>query len=931
MGNTTHKDQADITVKSNVYEITKNLKENQSCVIWHDPNIYSNTNSKYIDELKLLHYELHTFTDWENTVDYVKQFNGSCQIITAGKNGETLVKAVSNMDNVIAVYVFCQNTEFHRIWAKNYPKVALVEDRYFILIENLDKNTKLWQRKNSPLRINLPTYTLVFDDRDKKKMNLLNPYLRGLLDAQDRTQGKHDFLMMIRLNYQDEENIQKFDTTYNNYDMKAILTWYAKESFFYQAINNCLQIGSSDCIQYCRLILNDLESAIKDQFQCKSKQFHGLVYKGTYLSKDEWQRLKANIGNEIETSGFLLTTKIKNLAVDFVQSDITTKALITIIVPNIPVKGEQGFAEMSDFSEFPNEEEILFNINSRFTVISATMQEISGLKCRHLILLHDTQAMRRYVTEKNPIIEVSLTNTKQILCAECRYDIDQNNKSFFFFIDLRQMNHYVCHVCMKKPKITRNLPYLCLDHANRVFLTNERVLKIEGMFIEYGKDLNISLYGSNCRRCKQNLYHYQYRCLQCHNKTWCEKCFKEDVKCMKKHHSIIFEDHPHILWSEKLLKIELEYEVSQEVLLKKPALIRQAEVFFHTQDYQKARFYYEEFLKPIIKKSKEDTAISFNRLGRILDSLGEYNQAADYYLQSIDISKENYGEMHPSLVDLYFNLGNTYKNMGNYQRAVDAYYNSLITGKILYSETDSIIAKIYNSLGVIFQSLGDHEKAEEYHVKCLEALIATYGEKGIETANSYNSLALIYNSTKKYEKAAACYSQLIELKAEILQNDQHPEIMNLYNTLGKLHYKLNDYEKAKDLYLKSLNIAIAIDKENNPALANTYIDLGETSIQLEEYLEAKQYFLKALEIIQIKDEEINQHLASLYSNLGIAHQKLREYSEALKFHLKALEGWKAIYGETHHVTVQSYKHVTDTYKALGDGDKEDYFKFLLES
>ena len=89
---------------------------------------------------------------------------------------------------------------------------------------------------------------------------------------------------------------------------------------------------------------------------------------------------------------FLSTSKDKEVAMNFIKTDRKKKVLITIIVPAFPDKSEQGFAEMDEFSKYA-EDEVLFNLKSRFTILETTAESNNlGIEaCKNLVLLYGAE------------------------------------------------------------------------------------------------------------------------------------------------------------------------------------------------------------------------------------------------------------------------------------------------------------------------------------------------------------------------------------------------------------------------------------------------------------------------------------------------------------------------------------------------------------
>jgi len=222
-------------------------------------------------------------------------------------------------------------------------------------------------------------------------------------------------------------------------------------------INNCLRIATPDSIQYGRFPLKDMQKAIKDQYQGKSKYFNGLLYRGAYLSQDEWTSLKENVGREIEMHGFLSVSKNKNSVSQFMEIDPSQKVFTTILIPKGPNEEEQGFAEIEEFSQFSGEREVLFNVRSRFTILETEEKYAEDFPLRHLVLFYGAQGFRKFLAEQNPIQEVSIPKVENISCHSCKtpsYEMAEK----IVFISIRNV----------KCTIVRNVLMMAL-HLSYVF------------------------------------------------------------------------------------------------------------------------------------------------------------------------------------------------------------------------------------------------------------------------------------------------------------------------------------------------------------------------------------------------------------------------------------------------------------------------------
>ena len=421
-------------------------------IVWYDPMADSESSSR---KLALFndHSNIQVFKEWQKVVDYIQPNTFSSQVLISGKDGEHL-------------------------------------------------------------KLDFPSFASVFDDKDVSHVNKLHVYLRGLSVFLKRDQAKQDFVSAASLIYRDRQNIDEFQQDYNKYDMNTILSWYTRESFLYKMVNNCLRIATSDSILYSRLVIRDLETAIKDRFRQEKSHFSGLLYRGAYLSEQEWESLSKNVGKDVEMYGFLSTSKRKDVALDFLRRDVLKKALITVIVPAAPDLEEQGFADVDDLSKY-NEQEVLFNIRSRFTVVEATTEPIDSQtgSCHHLVLLYGAVSMRKYVANNTPCVEISIKNGAGISCRNCSLDIHSINESSLLLKDLEKPDEYLCMKCLCGLETAKASSYLCLPRTNLQANVHK---KLKGMLMPYKEDLDIRFYGLKCSGgCSSDKKRHQFSCIEC--------------------------------------------------------------------------------------------------------------------------------------------------------------------------------------------------------------------------------------------------------------------------------------------------------------------------------------------------------------------------------------------------------------------------------
>jgi len=841
--------EEEIIIKCSLEEMVKEFFK-QYLIIWHDPNMNSPVNQRYLDQLNKF-CEIKTFTEWQKAVTGILEAETACHVITSGTNGELLVKEIDSSQNVSKIYVFCKNKDYHSTWAEKYQKVSNIETQIRDLIDQIKSSLLEWY-KQAPLKLNLPAFAPIFNNYDKSQMNNLHRFLKILPKFTNRLQAKNDFLMLSQVIFSDERSqrfIKKFEQNYNIYNKNEILQWYTKPSFLFKVTNNCLRIATSDSIQYCRLPLSDLQKAIKEQYHQKSKNFNGLLYRGASISEGEWLLLKDNLKREIEMHGFLSASKDKKIGLEYMRKDSVNGVFITIIVPKGSNQEKQGFVEIKEFSQYPLEEEILFNVRSRFTILETEEEYSKELPCRHLVLLYGTQGFRRYVTEQNPVQEISIEEIDKILCSKCK-NVIQKSHSNMLFLSLADLQNrsYCCQKCLPSLLEDSNNPLLCIPMTG----VNEKyTTSIKGVVLRY-QDLKIPMYGYRCHECQSTKQKFYFKCTECNEakEKYCCDCLERTKHCLQTKHAIILESSPFSFWCERMPKNEIIHlEIQKKLMKKRSDFPIQGEMYLECHEYQKTIEYNTVYIERNKKIRNQDTklAIAYNNIGVAYQKQGKYVEALEYYLISLNI-RESAPEKNSSDIDYsYNNIASVYKDQGDYAKALEYFSMSLKIRESLHGKNHSSTAISYNNIGSVHDSQRNYSKALEYYLISLEIRELFHGKNHPSTATSYNNIGTVYHNQKNYLKALEYYLMSLEIR-ESVHGENHPSTANSYNNIASVYKDQENYPKAIEYYLMSLKIQESVHGKNHPSTATFYGNLGSVYKDQGNYLKAFEYYSKTLKI-----------------------------------------------------------------------------------
>ena len=171
--------------------------------------------------------------------------------------------------------------------------------------------------------------------------------------------------------------------------------------------------------------------------------------------------------------------------------------------------------------------------------------------------------------------------------------------------------------------------------------------------------------------------------------------------------------------------------------------------------------------------------------------MGNLPKAEEFYLKSLKIRQNLFGENHSNVATSYNNLGSLYDNMGNLPKAEEFYLKSLKIRQNLFGENHSNVATSYNNLGGLHYNMGNLPKAEEFYLKSLKIYENLFGENHLNVAQSYYNLSVFYSQSIKKPYVSLNYAK-----------KSYEIILGL---LGKSHPKTIQYFKNYNNILVSLN------------------------------------------------------------------------------------------------------------------------------
>ena len=396
------------------------------------------------------------------------------------------------------------------------------------------------------------------------------------------------------------------------------------------------------------------------------------------------------------------------------------------------------------------------------------------------------------------------------------------------------------------------------------------------------------------------------------------------------------------------------------------------EVYLETGDYEKAFELYEQALQIFRLNSDTDQTEEFRRLYNILSiyyyTIGEMEEAVEYTLKEMAITRKLYGENSsdiassydilaviyddsgfadsavyyaekardiekaafgpdaPGLASILLDLGIAYKHLSYkeeddelLEKSFASYDEALRIALLNYGEENSITGNIYNSISSIYDYVGDYEQSIVYGLKDLEISRKIYGEHHPDTGLSYSGLGLSYFYSGDIEKAKECYYKALSILRYYYDNNLTSKT-SLFVNLGSLHLNQQEYDSAAYYYNTYITTQTRIYGKHRD-IALVYEKLSKVYVAKGDYQEAINCLEKAVEMENDLGGTNKYYLATYYTNLGVLYHRLQQYDKAIPCLEQALQLSIEIYGDVDEDVAWSYLNLANSQFFNGDLDQ----------
>ncbi|CAF1023222.1 unnamed protein product [Adineta steineri] len=611
-------------------------------LIWLDNNINeSNADcSNTIKQLKRVVNNINTFTNGDQCVEFIQTINNNNKVcmIVSGSLGKHIVPHVHDMSQVDTIFIFCNNQEWHKQWAKEWPKIKGVFTDITSICEALKQTAQ--QCEQNAISISFVASNKKLDQLDPSFM--YSQILKEIL-LTINFEDKHmkEFITYCREVYEDDENelknVNELQTTYKN---NIPIWWYTWDAFLYRMLNQALRQMDVDIIVRMGFFISDLHRDIQ---RLHSEQFDGhqsgttfTVYRGQGLSKEDFTEMAKTKGGLLSFNNFLSTSKKRDVSLNFAQQAATNPDLVGVLFVMCinPTHSTTPFASITDVSYFNTEDEVLFSMHTIFRIGDiGPMGGNNHLYKVNLTLTNDNDQDLRTLTDRI------------------------RQETFPYSTGWRRLGKLL--IKMGQFKKAQEV-YEVLLHQT----TNENdKAPIYGQlgWIKY----NQGEYPEALTYYEKSLASYQETLPSNHLKL--SVSYGNIGNVYSK-----MGDYPKALsYFEKALAMKQQSLPSNHPSMG-DSYNNIGIVYNSMSDYPKALSSHEKALairQQSLPSNHPDLGTSYNNIGNVYGNMGNYPEALSNYEKALVIQQQSLPSNHPELGASYNNIGLVCEKMGNYSKA----------------------------------------------------------------------------------------------------------------------------------------------------------------------------------------------------------------------------------------------------------------------
>ena len=668
-----------------------NPKENKetTSLLWFDPNIGHKEDTKQTKEkLREINDYVSFYEDLQLCIDYIQSAkNEKIFLITSGKQASQILPAVLNLRQIDSIFIFCMKIERYEHLTNEYTKIIGIYNNLDQLSESIREQMTLVDQQIQTLSFfNQHEQSTKDLSKESGKFIWFQLFKYVILRLPRDEKAKKEMIETCRNYYRGHTTQMKLINEFEKrYQSEDAIRWYSEQSFVYKLVNKALRTGDYDQLHRFRYFIGDLSNGLEKQHEniLSSNEEILTVYRGAKLHKEELEQLKQNVNKLISTNGYLSTSRDRLRALSFAKKSTKRPDVIPVLFQihcDIKQIGHSViFADIEKFCVFPQEQEVLFDVDAVFRIDS--IQADGERKIIKMTVTNEAQAIGRHFIEETQ--RHAEDQSIAIVFGRLMCNLGEHDKSQKYFEqmlnepngeDLAWIEYNIARAFDFKGEWDEARKFYDRAYTQMINAKPPRV-----------KDSAIVLNNIGAILDSQGNYD---EALDYHQRA---------LKMREK-----FYPFGHVDIANSLNNIGI-------------ILNRQGKYDEALDYHQRALKIYEKFY-PF---GHVDIASSLNNIGNILNRQGKYDEALDYYQRALNMREKFYPSGHVDIASSLIGIGNILDSQAKYDEALDYYQRALKIQERFYPSGHVHIANSLVDIGDCYVHQNQKKIALDYYRRAL--------------------------------------------------------------------------------------------------------------------------------------------------------------------------------------------------------------------
>ena len=614
-------------------------------------------------------------------------------IIASGLFPVDILRMTHELRQIDSIFIWTAGEQYDYS-LDQYHKIAGMYSDYDNLVENIKENILLVEQDQQSQYYIYTDQKSIRDLTNESTLFIWFILIKDVITKMPRNEeAKSDAITECLKCYQKNncqlQTIKHFNRIYCSDD---IIKWYTRQTFVYKLINKALRTEDPEQIYTYRFLIAELHLRITQEYEKLRRESECTIvlYRGCKLLLHELEKLKENVNKLISINGFLSTSRSKNVALMFAgtstETDTKQSVLFEIecsIDQLIDANDAVVFADIAAFSNYPEEEEVLFTCGNSFRIKAVNHSyEPNICMIKMEVAPEGVKLAKEYVNLNNKDFEeISVERRFGRLLT----DMGQYEKALRYHQKLLINNQ------------TSDLPAIYssigrIYHLTGVYNDALQNYKIAGQMLEEKQE------GTSKRiqsaRVFNNIGSVLYK--------------------MKK-------------YDEASFHFEKGYQIQEEILGMfhrdtAQSLNNIGNVFFDKGDYDNALHYFTKSLEirqHLFPIDHTEKAASLNSIGLVYWKQNRFDESLDFYLKSLNMYKTILPSEHDEIALLFMNLGNVLTSQHKFDEAYDYYIRSRQMRENLFPNGHPNLALTLWNIGSFFEKKHDYLESYGYYITAL--------------------------------------------------------------------------------------------------------------------------------------------------------------------------------------------------------------------